>query len=85
MPARPTALSISRDARRAAVLTYNAAWIYERHPGEDWATAFARTPRSFPIALLAQAEAIAFGADNDTVYVTGERWPVPLLKLDVRP
>jgi hypothetical protein len=85
MPARPTALSISRDARRAAVLTYNAAWIYDRRPGEDWSATFARTPRSFPIALLAQAEAIAFGADNDTVYVTGERWPVPLLKLDVRP
>lgn len=85
MPGRPTALSISRDARRAAVLTYNAVWIYDRAAGERWAQAFARTPRSFPIALLAQAEAIAFGADADTVYVTGERWPVPLLKFDVRP
>ena len=34
---------------------------------------------------LAQAEAVAFGADADTVYITGERWPVPLLKLDVKP
>jgi hypothetical protein len=85
MPGRPTALSISRDARRAAVLTYNAVWIYDRAAGESWAGAFARTPRSFPIALLAQAEAVAFGADADTVYVTGERWPVPLLRLDVTP
>ncbi|HSX61648.1 MAG TPA: hypothetical protein VLF18_15715 [Tahibacter sp.] len=85
MPGRPTALSISRDARRAAVLTYNSVWIYDRAAGESWAHAFARRPRAFPIALLAQAEAIAFGADNDTVYVTGERWPVPLLKFDVRP
>lgn len=85
MPGRPTALSISRDARRAAVLTYNAVWIYDRAAGESWAQTFARTPRSYPIALLAQAEAVAFGADADTVYVTGERWPVPVLRLDVSP
>lgn len=85
MPGRPTALSISRDGRRAAVLTYNAVWIYDRAAGEGWAQVFARAPRSYPIALLAQAEAIAFGADADTVYVTGERWPVPLLRLDVTP
>ncbi len=84
-PGRPTSLSVSRDARRAAVLTYASVWIYDRAAGEGWAQAFARTPRSFPIALLAQAEAIAFGADADTVYITGERWPAPLLKLNIRP
>jgi len=85
LPGRPTSLSLSRDASRAAVLTYASVWIYDRAADESWAQAFARTPRSFPIALLAQAEAVAFGADADTVYVTGERWPVPLLKLDVSP
>ncbi|MBL8298610.1 MAG: hypothetical protein JNN30_09720 [Rhodanobacteraceae bacterium] len=84
-PGRPTALSISRDARRAAVLTYASVWVYERAAGESWAQAFAREPRSFPIALLAQAEAITFAADANTVYVTGERWPAPLLRLNVAP
>lgn len=83
-PGRPTSLSISRDARRAAVLTYASVWIYDRAAQESWASAFARKPRVFPIALLAQAEAIAFGADADTVYITGERWPAPLIRLDVR-
>ncbi|UXI69903.1 hypothetical protein [Tahibacter amnicola] len=83
-PRRPTGMSLSRDGALAAVLTYDAVWLYERKPGQDWGTAFAQAPRELPFALAPQAEAIAFSADGRTIFVTGEHWPAALIRFDAR-
>lgn len=84
-PGRPTGFAISRDGRSAAVLTYASVWLYRRNDGERWTQALARTPQVFPFGLLAQAEAVAIDAAGTHVFVSGERWPVPLLRLDLPP
>lgn len=85
LPGRPTGFAISRDGRSAAVLTYASVWLYRRSDGERWTQALARTPQVFPFALLAQAEAVAIDATGARIFVSGERWPAPLLRLDLPP
>lgn len=84
-PGRPTGFTISRDGRSAAVLTYASVWLYRRSDGERWTQALGRTPQVFPFGLLAQAEAVAIDATGARVFVSGERWPTPLLRLDLPP
>lgn len=84
-PGRPTGLTISADGRSAAVLTYASVWLFRRGEGQDWAQAFATLPQVFPLGLVPQAEAITFGAEANTLYITGEHWPAPLIRLDLPP
>jgi hypothetical protein len=83
-PRQPTGLAIDRAGTQAAVLTYRAVWVYPRHAGQSWAQAFANEPQVLPVAALPQAEAIGFDASGKHLYVTGERWPAPLIRYDAR-
>lgn len=84
-PGRPTAASVGRDGRRIAVLSYASVWLYRREDGDSWAQALARTPQMFPLGLLVQAEAVALDTAGNRIFVTGERWPAPLLRIDLPP
>ncbi|MCQ4165318.1 hypothetical protein [Tahibacter harae] len=84
-PGRPTGFAISRDGRSAVVLTYASVWRYTRAAAESWEQALARKPQVFPFGLLAQAEAVAVSYDGAAIYLSGERWPAPLLRIDIAP
>jgi hypothetical protein len=79
---QPTALDISSDGSRAAVLTYGRAYLFERVPGETWEKVFARKPKVLPPFSLRQAEALCFGIDGRSVFISTEKRPAPLLRLD---
>lgn len=81
-PRQPTGLTLDRAGTQAAVLTYHAIWLYARVPGQSWAQALATEPQVLPIAGLPQAEAIGFDASGTHLYVSGERWPAPLIRYD---
>lgn len=85
LPGRPTGFAISRDGRSAAVLTYASVWRYTRAAAETWEQALARKPQVFAFGLLAQAEAVAVSYDGAAIYLSGERWPAPLLRIDIAP
>ncbi len=76
-----TAMDISSDGRQAAVLTYGATWLFQRHSDETWAEAFARDPMLVATPFLAQAEALAFTPDGRKLYVTTEGIPAPMMRL----
>jgi hypothetical protein len=80
----PTGLDLSADGRYAAVVTYKDAYLFPRIGSESWAEAFARRPQRIPMPPLRQAEAIAFGADERTLFVTTEKLPTPLFRFDWR-
>jgi len=80
----PTGLDLSADGRLAAVVTYKDAYLFRRSEGEEWATAFARTPEKIPLPPMRQAEAISFAPDQRSLYVTSEKRPAPLYRLDWR-
>ncbi len=79
-----TSMDISSNGLRAVVLTYKNAYLFKRNPGEDWAEVFIRPPYLIPLPNLKQAEAICFGSDGKTLFVTSEKLPAPLLRIRVK-
>jgi hypothetical protein len=78
-----TAMDISPDGLRAIVLTYGDAFEYARRPGETWSDAFARRPRTIPMPPRRQGEALCYGPDGRTLYLTSEGSPMPFLEVPV--
>jgi hypothetical protein len=77
-----TAADLSADGLRMVVLTYREAYLYARASGEAWRHALARPPQSLGMPPLVQAEAIAFDRDARTIWISTERLPAPLIRLD---
>lgn len=78
-----TGMDVSPDGRRAIVVTYNNAFEFVRQPGETWFQALSRPPREIPMPDRAQGEAICYGNDGMTLYLTSERLPTPLWEVPV--
>jgi len=82
--AQPCSLDISTDGKTAALLTYGEVYLYERQDGEDWATTFARGGQTLAAHNLPQAEGLCFSRDSQTLYVTTEGSPAPLIRYTTR-
>ena len=81
---QPTGMDISPDGRLAAVITYRSLYLFQREDGETWAEAFQRQPREFVGPPGTHDEAVAFSPDGKTIYVTTERRPAPIYRLDLQ-
>ena len=81
---QPTGLDISSDGRRAAVITYRSLYLFERTEGESWAEAFLRAPLEYVGPPGLHDEAVTFGFDALDVYVSTERRPTPIYRLEIR-
>lgn len=79
---QPTGMDISPDARIAAVITYRSLYIFTRQDGETWLEAFQRQPVEFIGPPGSHEEAVAFGHDPGSIYITTERRPAPIYRLD---
>ncbi|MEJ2401873.1 MAG: hypothetical protein P8Y52_10835 [Xanthomonadales bacterium] len=80
---QPTALDIAPDGRTAAVLTYRSLYLYTRQDGETWVEAFQRPPQEYLGPPGTHDEAVSFSLDGRAVYVTTERRPAPVYRLDL--
>nr|WP_320012750.1 hypothetical protein [uncultured Desulfobulbus sp.] len=80
---QPTALDISEDGTYAVVLTYANAYIFTRADGASWLSAFATPPREIVLPPLPQAESACISHDGESLFVTSEDTPAPLLKVDL--
>lgn len=67
-----TGMDVSADGRRAIIVSYVGAYEFTRRDGETWATAFARPPRVLRMPLRPQGEAICYGGDDRSLYLTSE-------------
>ena len=81
--AEPTAMDISPDGRRAVLMTYLHGVGFTRRDGQTWADTFASPGRAIPLPVRKQGEAICFGRDGRTLYLTSEKLPTPLLEVPV--
>jgi hypothetical protein len=80
---QPTGMDISPDGRLAAVLTYRSLYLFRREGTESWEEAFQRQPIEFIGPPGSYDEAVSFSLDGRAVYVTTERRPAPLYRLDL--
>jgi len=79
-----TALDISPDGRRAVLLTYKDAWLFERAEGATWADALGEPGRRIALPKRRQGEAVCFGQDGLTLFLTSEKLPAPLFEVAPR-
>jgi hypothetical protein len=79
----PTDMALSPDGLAAVVLTYNHAYLFRRKSGDDWSEAFQKKPRRLRFERLLQQEAVCFGFYGKSVWVTSERWPAPLVRIEL--
>jgi hypothetical protein len=70
--AQPTGMDFAADGSAAVVLSYGDVLIFQRQKNEPWKNTFLREPVVLAPHGHAQAEGVAFGADNRTIYVTSE-------------
>lgn len=75
------AMDISPDGRRAIVGSYGDAYEYLRRPDEPWSAAFGRPARRLPMPRRRKGEAVAYGPDGKTLYLTSEGVPCPVWKV----
>jgi hypothetical protein len=79
----PTAMDLSPDGLAAVVLTYRNVHLYFRRPDEDWSIAFKKQPQRMDFTQLNQQEAACFGFHGKSIYVTSEKRPAPLVRIDL--
>ena len=79
----PTAMDLSPDGLSAVVLTYNSAYLFFRRPNQDWAGAFEKQPLHLQFSNLRQQEAACFGFYGKSVFVTSEKIPAPLVRIEL--
>ena len=80
------AMDISPDGLRAVISSYWDGYEFTRKPGEDWATAFRRTPRVIALPGRKErrkGESVAYGPDGKTLYLTSEGSACPLWEVPV--
>ena len=80
---QPTGMDISPDGRTAAVITYRSLYLFRREGQESWAQAFQRQPTEYVGPPGVHDEAVSFSLDGRSVFVTTERRPAPLYRLDL--
>jgi hypothetical protein len=79
----PTAMDLTPDGLLAVVLTYNNGYLFKRRQNESWPSAFMRKPQRLRFESLFQQEAASFGFYGKSVFVTSERLPAPLVRIDL--
>lgn len=79
---QPTGMDISADGTMAAVITYRSLYLFQRNGEESWAEAFQRPPVEYTGPPGLHDEAVGFSHDQKSIYVTTERRPAPIHRLD---
>lgn len=80
-----TGMDISPDGRRALLVTYGDAYQYVRRAEETWAEAFQRPGTLVELPEREQGESICYGPDGKTLWLTSEKRPTPLVRVDPQP
>lgn len=78
---QPTGMDISPDGKQLVVLTYRSLYRFRRQDGEDWLSALQRKPDEMIGPPAPQNEAVAYSSDGEAVYVTTEKIPAPVFKI----
>ncbi|HEX8236010.1 MAG TPA: hypothetical protein VF600_08635 [Abditibacteriaceae bacterium] len=76
---------ISPDGTRIVVRTYTEAYEWLKPKNTSWQALWKTRPRSWELPTSQQGEAICYGLDSNSLFLTSEKLPTPLWKLTARP
>ena len=80
-----TGACFSPDATRIVVSTYCSLYQWTLGPAQTLAEAFAQKPLRIVPPLLPQNEAVCYSADGKNLFITSERLPTPLWRIEAKP
>lgn len=81
---QPTGFDISPDGSEATIVTYRSLYRFKRKPDEDWSSALQRKPTEVVGPPAVQNEAIAYSTDGKSIYVTTEKQPAPVYRIQFK-
>lgn len=68
-----TGMAFSPDNQRLVIRSYFGAWLFDKADGKTWQETVTGTkPKTIPLPLQTQGEAICFGPNSQTLLVTSE-------------
>jgi hypothetical protein len=76
---------ISPDGTRIVVRTYTEAYEWLKLRNTSWKAVWKAKPRVWELPTSQQGEAICYGLDGNSLFLTSEKLPTPLWKLTARP
>ncbi len=76
-----TGMSMSADGSRVMIVNYLVGHEFMRASGETWASAFGRRPVMVALPLRKQGEAVCYGADGRTLYLSSEGASQPIWEI----
>ena len=84
---QPTAMDMTSDGQTLVILTYKNAYLYSKDRHQTWASRLEGAPEIIhlpPVGFnsLIQREGLCFSSDGRSFYMTSEKLPTPLFRLD---
>ena len=79
--AMATGADVSADGLRLFVATYGDGYELTRKLDETWQAAVARGGESVSLPKRRQGEAVCYGLDGQTIFLTSEKRPCPLFSI----
>ncbi len=80
---QPTSFDIWPDGSKAVILTYRGVYVFDRVPGQAWLDALNTRPLyAVGLGNIPNAEAVGFGSEPETIFVTIENRRAPLIRID---
>jgi hypothetical protein len=76
---------ISPDGTRIVVRTYTEAYEWLKPKNTTWQAVWKSKPHFWALPTSQQGEAICYGLDSNSLFLTSEKLPAPLWKLTARP
>lgn len=79
---QPTGFDISPDGSEAVVISYRSLYRFQRRDDEDWLSAMQRKPEEVIGPPAVQNEAISYTIDGKAIYVTTEKRPSSVFRVE---
>jgi hypothetical protein len=76
-----TSGAFAPDGSCVAICTYSFIYEWRIQPGESLKSALTRTAKFIEPPFLRQCEALCYDQDNQTLYLTSEHLPTPLVRI----
>ncbi|MCA9199802.1 MAG: hypothetical protein KDA87_19815 [Planctomycetales bacterium] len=76
-----TGMDVSADGLRLIIGTYGPGYEFVRQPEQTWQEVFTKPGRIISLPQRRQGEAICYGNDGRTLYLTSEKKPTPLFEI----
>lgn len=81
---QPTGFDISDDGTEAVIITYRSLYRFKREADEDWLSALQRKPEEVVGPPSAQNEAVSYAANGKAIFVTTEKKPAPVYRIEFK-